>query len=316
MIKPIGNLVFYQWRCGLVHPWVCPFGRSVVTLDVSRLCKQIADWIELKCGWWNYNRATQPDQPLIELINCLLLWSFSALICYRSNYTSCVERASAGALFLWNRDLRRNDTDIWSQSYRELNFLCFFQIITNTMWIEALDFLAYQSTGLSFGEVVMLYLGICHVSQGTQDIKYHKMSLNMTNSTSLTCTTLNSRSNIETAVRCTNDMKCRAVWSSGENKGESRLALCDCMTEPAYGHVVNSQWTLDVKTNGNFEAGELLLCADLRPYMLTSSNGNISASLALCGGNPPMTGGFPSQRPMTWSFDVFFNLRLNNRLSK
>ena len=32
-----------------------------------------------------------------------------------------------------------------------------------------------------------------------------------------------------------------------------------------------------------------------------------SASLALCEGNPPVTGGFPSQRPVVWSFDVFFD---------
>ena len=41
-----------------------------------------------------------------------------------------------------------------------------------------------------------------------------------------------------------------------------------------------------------------------------------SALLTLCEGNPPMTGGFPSQRPVTRSFDVFFDLRLNKRLSK
>ena len=40
------------------------------------------------------------------------------------------------------------------------------------------------------------------------------------------------------------------------------------------------------------------------------------ALLALCGGNPPVIGGFPSQRPVTWSFDVFFDLRLNKQLSK
>ena len=31
---------------------------------------------------------------------------------------------------------------------------------------------------------------------------------------------------------------------------------------------------------------------------------------------PPVTDGFPSQRPVTRSFDVFFNLRLNKRFSK
>ena len=41
-----------------------------------------------------------------------------------------------------------------------------------------------------------------------------------------------------------------------------------------------------------------------------------SALLALCAGNSPVTGKFPSQRPVTWSFDVFFDLRLNKRLSE
>ena len=41
-----------------------------------------------------------------------------------------------------------------------------------------------------------------------------------------------------------------------------------------------------------------------------------SALLAICEGNPPVTGGFPSQRPVTRSFDVFFDLRLDKRLSK
>ena len=33
-----------------------------------------------------------------------------------------------------------------------------------------------------------------------------------------------------------------------------------------------------------------------------------SASLALCEGNPSVVGGIPSQRPVTWSFGVFFSL--------
>ena len=50
--------------------------------------------------------------------------------------------------------------------------------------------------------------------------------------------------------------------------------------------------------------------------MMTSSNGNISASLALCAENSPVTGEFPSQMPVTRSFDVFFYLRLNKWLSE
>ena len=41
-----------------------------------------------------------------------------------------------------------------------------------------------------------------------------------------------------------------------------------------------------------------------------------SALLTLCEGKPPVSGGFPSRRLVTWSFDVFFDLRLNKRLSK
>ena len=38
-----------------------------------------------------------------------------------------------------------------------------------------------------------------------------------------------------------------------------------------------------------------------------------SALLALCAGISPVSGEFPSQRPVTQSFDVLFDLRLNKR---
>ena len=43
--------------------------------------------------------------------------------------------------------------------------------------------------------------------------------------------------------------------------------------------------------------------------------GTFSALLAPCAGNSPVTGEFPAQRPVTRRFDVFFDLRLNKRLS-
>ena len=43
---------------------------------------------------------------------------------------------------------------------------------------------------------------------------------------------------------------------------------------------------------------------------------NISALLAICAGISPVPGEFPAQRSVTRSFDVFFVLRLNKRLSK
>ena len=41
-----------------------------------------------------------------------------------------------------------------------------------------------------------------------------------------------------------------------------------------------------------------------------------SALLAICAGNSPVPGEFPAQRPVTRSFDVVFDLRLNKRLRK
>ena len=41
-----------------------------------------------------------------------------------------------------------------------------------------------------------------------------------------------------------------------------------------------------------------------------------SALLAFCTGNSPVTGEFHAQKPVTRSFDVSFDLRLNKQLSK
>ena len=52
------------------------------------------------------------------------------------------------------------------------------------------------------------------------------------------------------------------------------------------------------------------------PSMMTSSNGNSFRVTALCAENSSVPGEFPAQRPVTRSFDVFFDLRLNKGLSK
>ena len=41
-----------------------------------------------------------------------------------------------------------------------------------------------------------------------------------------------------------------------------------------------------------------------------------SALLVLCAGNSPVTGEFPAKRPVTRSFDIFIDLRLNKRRFK
>ena len=50
--------------------------------------------------------------------------------------------------------------------------------------------------------------------------------------------------------------------------------------------------------------------------MMTSSNGNIFHVTGPLCGEFTGPGEFPTQRPVTRSFDVFFDLRLNKRMSK
>ena len=55
---------------------------------------------------------------------------------------------------------------------------------------------------------------------------------------------------------------------------------------------------------------------DIVCFMMTSSNGNpLRVTGHLCG-EFTGPGEFPAQRPVTQSFDVFFDLRQNKRLSK
>ena len=58
------------------------------------------------------------------------------------------------------------------------------------------------------------------------------------------------------------------------------------------------------------------LLANDSPTMMTSSNGNnFRVTGHLCG-DSPATSEFPTKKPVTWSFDVSFDLRQNKRLSK
>ena len=62
-------------------------------------------------------------------------------------------------------------------------------------------------------------------------------------------------------------------------------------------------------------AGRDISC-EITLSMMTSSNGNIfRVTVPLCG-EFTSPGEFPTQRPVMRNFDVFFDLRLNKRLSK
>ena len=64
----------------------------------------------------------------------------------------------------------------------------------------------------------------------------------------------------------------------------------------------NLIWTMQVK---------MVLWAWWRHEMAA-----FSALLVICAGHSAVTGEFPSQRPATRSFDAFFDMHLNKRLSK
>ena len=86
-------------------------------------------------------------------------------------------------------------------------------------------------------------------------------------------------------------------------------------------------WTWYLKSNQCFHSnsenktGEITKRWQLTLFHLVHSwwrhqKETLSALPALCAGNSPVTGEFPSQRPVTRSFGIFGHMRLNKRLSK
>ena len=67
---------------------------------------------------------------------------------------------------------------------------------------------------------------------------------------------------------------------------------------------------------GAYKEWSLLVKLDFCKTLWCHQMETFSALLAICVGNSLVSGEFPTQRPVTWSFDVFFDLRLNKRLSK
>ena len=63
------------------------------------------------------------------------------------------------------------------------------------------------------------------------------------------------------------------------------------------------------------QSNENLTATEIRSWWRHQME-TFSALLAICAWNSPVPGEFPAQRPVTQSFEVFFDLRLNKRLSK
>ena len=125
-------------------------------------------------------------------------------------------------------------------------------------------------------------------------------------------------------------------WSKGNNLNTGRAFECYHYkaTMVNWNLTNNLRWNWNPKTSISFKRVHLNMSSAIFPKENALNNGlkfngnflslswwrhqmeTFSAWLALCEANPPVTGGFPSQCPMTRCFDVFFDLRLNKGLSK
>ena len=81
------------------------------------------------------------------------------------------------------------------------------------------------------------------------------------------------------------------------------------LTNDAKKHVLIIEKKILIKTDD-------LFIDNYSSIMMTLSNGSIFHVTGHLCGNSPVLGEFPAQRPVTRSFDVCFDLRLNKRLSK
>ena len=101
------------------------------------------------------------------------------------------------------------------------------------------------------------------------------------------------------------------------------LAIQKSRTEPLVWstklvRIAFKAWETLNKTRPTFQWALCLLKAQHRPEpsWWRHQMETFSALLAICAGNSPVPGEFPTQRPVTLSFDVYFDLRPNKRLSK
>ena len=90
-----------------------------------------------------------------------------------------------------------------------------------------------------------------------------------------------------------------------------------CLTVPS--HYLNQCWLLTTEILWNplertFTATTqaIIWWAQIFPLRRHQME-TFSALLAICAGNSPVPGEFPTQRPVTRSFDVYFDLRPNKR---
>ena len=105
------------------------------------------------------------------------------------------------------------------------------------------------------------------------------------------------------------------------NRGQviSNSHTDSAMTTMSHEYVAQQKCSREVRRSGPvgfFVITQLFSQSDKALSWWRHQMETFSALLAICVGNSPVPGEFPAQRPVTRSFDVFFDLRLNKRLGK
>ena len=98
------------------------------------------------------------------------------------------------------------------------------------------------------------------------------------------------------------------LFVGGLSTVQTKMCTFICSIERQYSCFMSTD-------DGTHEPRLLALCV-INIVMMTSSNGNIFRVTGPLCGEFTGPGEFPTQRPVTRSFDVFFDLRPNKRLSK
>ena len=103
--------------------------------------------------------------------------------------------------------------------------------------------------------------------------------------------------------------RCSQCWMSHWREWSALIVMALSARADDY---VNS-----LEGNAMYDAVNAEVQTHMIPRAIRRQTSALFASLALCAGNLPVTGEFPSQWPVKRSFDVFFDRRLNKRrLSK
>ena len=99
------------------------------------------------------------------------------------------------------------------------------------------------------------------------------------------------------------------------HQSNSVLVFCIFYCKLNKAHIIQIMRPHALRQENQIQTCQLLCCC-CSLYMMTSSNGNIFRVTGPLCGEFTGPGEFPTQRPVTRSFDVLFDLRLNKRLSK